>query len=198
MIMYEASDAIDEAVPASATMNVIHFGEAPAMVPRSIAAMSPDCSATATPKRTMMTSPRGGKVTKLSVAPATISRRDSVEEVRHRHRLVGGRIDRAQTGGREDGGQGHDDDRQGQEQPEWVRQLVADLLDDDQQSYQPAEFGGAVRLLFGAGGVARHGCLLGRDGTPRCAGPSDSHVSAITSKRQVSWTDAVVSRPSHI
>jgi hypothetical protein len=78
MIMYEASEAIDEAVPASATMNVIHFGEAPAMVPRSIAAMRPDCSATATPRRTMMTSPSGGKVTKLFVAPATISRSDSV------------------------------------------------------------------------------------------------------------------------
>src|SRR5699024_7987 len=80
MIMYEASEAIDAAVPANATMKVIHFGEAPAMVPRSIAGMSPDCSATATPMSTMRTSPRGGKVTKLFVAPATISRRDSVEK----------------------------------------------------------------------------------------------------------------------
>ena len=61
-------------------MNVIHFGEAPAMVPRSIAGMSPDCSATATPMSTMRTSPSGGKVTKLFVAPATISRSDSVEK----------------------------------------------------------------------------------------------------------------------
>lgn len=78
MIMYEASEAIDEAVPARATMKVIHLGEAPAMVPRSIAGMSPDCSATATPRRTMMTRPSGGKVTKFITAPPTISRRDSV------------------------------------------------------------------------------------------------------------------------